>query len=116
MSAKTGALWERKEEKEEEEDGIASANSKLFLNRRIHKDFRVNEIFRRKATKIGGVDDEDHDDGLDEFGNVRTDKKQTDQVEVDKEEKPKIEEKKDSDDKTEKKKVSCFSKYNSLFD
>ena len=116
MSAKTGALWERKEEQEEEEDGISAANSKLFLNRRIHKDFRVNEILRKKATKIGGVDDEDHDDGLDEFGNVRTDRKQNDQVEVDKEEKPKIEEKNDTDDKTEKKKVSCFSKYNSLFD
>ena len=66
MSAQTGAYWEKKNDNDEEEE-VPVGNSKLFLNRRIHRDYRVNEIFRRKATKIEGADD-DEDEDLDEYG------------------------------------------------
>ena len=103
MAAKTGALWERKEETEEEED-VPSGNSKLFLNRRIHRDFRVNEIFRKKSTKLDDVDDEDDD--KDEFGLPKTDTTEKEHLETVKEEKQQTEETKVTDDKTEHKKVS----------
>lgn len=104
MSAKTGALWERKEHKDDE-DELPVGNSKLFLNRRIHRDYRVNEIFRKKATKIEEIDGEDADENLDEFGNLKTNEKQEKSAEIGSEEKNRTEEPPDAEDETKKKKV-----------
>ena len=89
--AKTGAYWEKKETRDEE-DEIPVGNSKLFLNRQIHRDFRVNELFRKKAEKIENVDAEEEEE-FDEYG-LPIEKKKNEEV-VEEEEKkpePKVEE------------------------
>lgn len=65
----TGAHWERKEEPEEEEQDLSTGESKLFLNRKAQREYRINELFRRKAKKqfektVGAEDvEEDAADG-----------------------------------------------------
>ena len=90
--AKTGAYWEKKETRDEE-DEIPVGNSKLFLNRQIHRDFRVNELFRKKAEKIETVDAEEEEE-FDEYG-LPVEKKKNEEEVVEEEEKkpePKVEE------------------------
>ena len=50
LNIKTGASWERKDE---EEDEVEVGRSKIFLNRKANRDFRVNELFRKNALRIG---------------------------------------------------------------
>lgn len=107
MSAKTGALWERKDDNEEEED-VPVGRSKLFLNRRIHRDYRVNEIFRKKATKLDGVADAEDDDNLDEFGNIKTEKVEKTPEQPIKQEEKEAEEAKTAEEEVEKKKVDSY--------
>ena len=98
--AKTGAYWEKKETVEEE-DEIPVGNSKLFLNRQIHRDFRVNELFRKKAEKIDVAKNEEEEEDLDEYGLPREKNEEEDVV--------KEEEKKPEPEviaETEKKKVN----------
>ena len=101
MSAQTGAYWEKKNDNDEEEE-VPVGNSKLFLNRRIHRDYRVNEIFRRKATKIEGADDAEDED-LDEYGLPKEKKEDKQAEEAIKEEEKKAETV--VEEETEKKKV-----------
>ena len=67
IEVKTGALWERKNNDEEEEEVVI--RSKLFLNRKAQRDFRVNEIFRKDALdfekKIGATESDNDEDGVD---------------------------------------------------
>lgn len=49
LNIKTGAYWERSDEKEEEDAPLGP--SKLFLNRHANRDFKINEIIRKKAYK-----------------------------------------------------------------
>lgn len=51
FNVKTGAHWERKEEMEEEDPDFAAGESKLFLNRKAQRDYRINEMYRRRARK-----------------------------------------------------------------
>jgi hypothetical protein len=49
LNIKTGAYWERSEQKEEDDPNFGE--SKLFLNRHANRDFKINEIVRKKAYK-----------------------------------------------------------------
>lgn len=49
LNIKTGAYWERRDQKEDEDTTVGQ--SQLFLNRQATSDFRINEVIRKKAYK-----------------------------------------------------------------
>lgn len=49
LNIKTGAYWERHEQQEEEDTPVGQ--SQLFLNSQATRDFRINEVIRKKAYK-----------------------------------------------------------------
>lgn len=61
-NVKTGALWERKDDMQEGDQDGSTGESKLFLNRKAQREYRINELFRRKARKqfektVGGEEE-----------------------------------------------------------
>ena len=69
VNVKTGSYWERRDQPEEEDQDEASGESKLFLNRKAQREYRINEMYRRKARKqfektiAGEEGGEEDDDG-----------------------------------------------------
>lgn len=102
LNIKTGAYWERSDDKEEEDPNIGE--SKLFLNRSANRDFKINEIVRKKAYKQF-IEDEKRTKGDDKAGEETKDAAADDGEEKDIVQELVVEEEEDEAAKRKRRKV-----------